>query len=199
MWLALCTEIGTQVYDLSDKGGGLRRRTSILYAAETMYNVTEQELRALESIEESVLQEVFVTKRSCPKRLLYLEIGLYPARYQVHRQMLNILQYILHQPPESLLYRMYQTQKENPTKGDWVSSVKELVESYDIDLTLKQIKDMKRSLFKSHVKKQVERVAFTSLTQKQKDGKKGQKIDYKYIEMADYLLPECELSKKEKI
>ena len=46
-------------------------RTSILYAAETMYNVTEQELRALESIEESVLQEVFVTKRSCPKRFFY--------------------------------------------------------------------------------------------------------------------------------
>ena len=174
-------------------------RTSILYAAETMYNVTEKELRALESIEESVLQEVFVTKRSCPKRLLYLEIGLYPARFQVHRQMLNFLQYILHQPIESLLYRMYKIQKENPSKGDWVSSVTELLETYNINLTLKQIQDMKRSLFKYHVKRQVEKLAFTSLTQKQKGGTKGQKIDYKYLQMADYLLPECEVSNKDKI
>ena len=99
-------------------------RTSILYAAETMYNVKEQELRALEQIEESVLQEVFITKRSCLKHLMYLDIGLYPARYQVHRQMLNFLQYILQQPSGSLLYRMFTVQQENPTKGDWVSLVK---------------------------------------------------------------------------
>ena len=51
--------------------------TSILYAAETMYNVRETELRALESVEESVLTQVFVTRRSCPKHLIYLEIGIF--------------------------------------------------------------------------------------------------------------------------
>ena len=163
-------------------------RTSILYAAETMYNVTEQELRALEQIEESVLQEVFVTKRSCPKRLLYLEICLYPARFQVHRQMLNFLQYILQQPTESLLYSMYTEQQKNATKGDWVSSVTKLVDQYEIKLTMKEIKDMKRSLFKSIEKRQVERLAFTTLIQKQKGGKKGKGIDYKQLEMTDYIL-----------
>ena len=122
-------------------------RTSILYAAETMYNVKEQELRALEQIEESVLQEVFITKRSCLKHLMYLDIGLYPARYQVHRQMLNFLQYILQQPSGSLLYRMFTVQQENPTKGDWVSLVKKLVGQYDINLNMEEIKDMKTSIF----------------------------------------------------
>ena len=83
-----------------------------------MYNLTEQELRALERIEESVLQAVFQTKRSCPRHILYLESGMIPARYQVHRQMINFLQYLLTQPSESLLNRMYMTQKENPSKGD---------------------------------------------------------------------------------
>ena len=113
--------------------------------------------------------------------------------------MLNILQYILYQPTDSLLYKMYQIQKENPTKGDWVSSVTELMETYNINLTLNQIQDMKRSLFKNHVKRQVEKLAFTSLTLKQKGGKKGQKLGYKCLEMADYLLPECEISYQEKI
>ena len=62
-------------------------RTSILYSAETMYNVNDTEMRAIERIEESALQKIFKTKRSCPRHLLYLESGMYPARNQIHRQM----------------------------------------------------------------------------------------------------------------
>ena len=94
---------------------------------------------------------------------------------------------------------MYKAQRENPTKGDWVSSVTELVEKYDLKLNMKQIKDMKKSQFKNIVKRQLEKLAFASLTQKQKGGKKGQKIDYKCLEMVNYLLPECNISNKDKI
>ena len=64
---------------------------------------------------------------------------------------------------------------------------------------MKEIKDMRRSLYKNIVKRQVERLAFTTLIQKQKGGKKGKGIDYKQLEITDYLLPECELSNKDKI
>ena len=137
-------------------------RTSILYAAETMFNVTESELRALESIEESILTKVCVTKRSCPKRLLYLELGMYPARYQIHRQMLNFLHYILQQPTESLIYRIFKVQQKHPTKGDWVSSVTKLIDKYEILLNLQEIKDMKKSIYKNVVKRQVERNCFSN-------------------------------------
>ena len=86
-------------------------RTSIIYAAETKYNMSEKEWRVIESIEESALIKVVKTKRSCPRHLLYLEFAMYPARYQEHRQMLKFLQYILQQPDDSILlwmYRMYE-------------------------------------------------------------------------------------------
>ena len=38
--------------------------------------------------------------------------------------------------------------------------------------------------------------AFTSLTQNQKSGRKSQDINNRELEMTDYLLPECEMSKK---
>ena len=72
-------------------------RNSTLYAAEAMYKVKESDYRALEMIEESVLKKVFRTKKSCPRHILYLETGLVPARYQVERQVLNFLHYILNQ------------------------------------------------------------------------------------------------------
>ena len=173
-------------------------RTSILYSAETMYNLTETEMRALEQIEESVLQKVFQTKRSCPRHILYLESGIYPARNQIHRQMLNFLHYILQQPSDSLIYRIFETQKNHPTKGDWVSCVIELVNVYDLQLSIEEIKNTKKSVFKNLVKNQVEKVAFEQLLKRQKGGQKGKKIVYENLEMADYLLPECQATPEEK-
>ena len=64
-------------------------RSSIQYASETMTNVSESEYRELERIEESVVQKISKTNRSCSRHLLYLETGILPARFQVQRQVLS--------------------------------------------------------------------------------------------------------------
>ena len=91
-------------------------RSSILYASETMTNVREFEYRELERIEEGVIQKILKTTRSCSRHLLYLETGIIPARFQIQRQVLNLLQYIVQQPPESLLYKAYNALENHPTK-----------------------------------------------------------------------------------
>ena len=174
-------------------------RTSILYGAETMFNVTEKELRVLESIEESVLQTVFQTKRSCSRHLLYLESGLIPARYQVHHQMINFLQYILLQPSESLINRVFMAQKQNPSRGDWVGKVTQLLAEYSINMTLLEIRNMKPSLFKSMVKRSVHEKAFKCLIMKQNNGQKGSFIEYEKLELASYLLSKSNISVTNKL
>ena len=46
-------------------------RSSILYASETYYNLTELEMRQIERIEESYMRQLVKTKRSCPVNQLY--------------------------------------------------------------------------------------------------------------------------------
>ena len=173
-------------------------RTSVLYAAETMCNTSEAELRAIEKIEESVLRKVFRTKQSCPRHLLYLESGTYPARHQVHRQMLNFLHYILQQPQNSILFRMFQEQQINPIRGDWASCVTELISKYDLKLTIEEIKKTKSSIFKSLVKCQVEKIAFQGLLDRQQGGQKGKLIPYERLEIADYPFSDCHITPEEK-
>ena len=104
-------------------------RSSISYGAATMNNVKKKiEWRELEKIEDAVLSKVFKTTRSCSCHLLYLEAGMIPARFPVMRQMLALLQYILHQPTESLLERVYQAQLQAPTSGDWASETEKNTE-----------------------------------------------------------------------
>ena len=174
-------------------------RNSILYAAETMIYVKESEYKALELIEESVLVNALKTKRTCPKHLIYLEVGLVPARYQVQRQVLNFLQYVLQQPNNSLISRMFHVMVKNPTKGDWASNAITLIEKFELNMDLNEIQNMKPSLFKQLVKKQMRKIAFRDLNKIHEEKQKGKFIKYNCLTMADYLLPEANLTTEDKL
>ena len=100
-----------------------------------------------------MLTQIFQTKRSCPKHLLYLESGIVPARYQVQRQVLVFLQYILQQPSNSIMYKMLGALLQTPTKGDWAGNALELIKKFELNLTLNKIQGMSPSLFKRLVKR----------------------------------------------
>ena len=55
-------------------------RHSILYSAETYYNLNEKEKRELEKIEENYMRQLIGTEKGCPVTQIYLESGQYPAR-----------------------------------------------------------------------------------------------------------------------
>ena len=99
-------------------------RSSILYAGETYYNLTERNFRMIESIEEDCLRQILKTGKNCPMSLLYLETGVLPARFQIRIMMLNFLHYILQQNQNSLIQKFFRAQCDSPTRNDWVSNIK---------------------------------------------------------------------------
>ena len=97
-------------------------RSSILYASETYYNMTESQIRELERIEEVYLRKLFQTSKGCPITQLYLESGQIPARFAIKKARLLFLKSILEENPESLINRFVMLQFRKPTKGDWATS-----------------------------------------------------------------------------
>ena len=79
-------------------------RASILYACETYYNLKEIETRQLERIEESYMRKLVETSKGCPINQLYLELGHIPARFDIMKQRLFFLKYILNQDTETMIY-----------------------------------------------------------------------------------------------
>ena len=63
-----------------------------------------------------------------------------PARYQIRRQMQNYLQYILLQPSNSVLARVFVAQKNNPTRGDWVNNIFKHLADYNIKVMFWKLK-----------------------------------------------------------
>ena len=163
-------------------------RSSILYAAETYYNLTERNLRMIEMIEEECLKKILDTKKTCTTSLLYLETGQLPARFHIQVMKLNFLKYILHQKKDTLIHRFFEAQCQHPTKGDWVSSVKIIMKEIDLNMTYEEITLTKKNYFNKLVNKKVKVVAFKYLLLKVKS--KGKEIVYqKNLQCQTYLLP----------
>ena len=171
-------------------------RTSILYASETYYNLKENEYRSIERIEESFLRQLISTRRFCKISLLYLEFGLWPARFEMKRLRLLFLQYILNQDENSTIFKFFQTQFKTKIKGDFVLMCLSDLSDLEIKMTFDEIKCIKSSKFKFILKQKITKTAFQYLTSNIRN--KGKEISYEQFQMAEYLLPNKYLSIEDK-
>ena len=162
-------------------------RGTILYAADMYFNMKETEIRQLERIEEEYMRKVLKTTRSCPIVSLYLSLGQTPARFEITKMRLLYLKYILEQPEEATIRKIFYLQFEKPTRGDWASTCKKDIEKLNLKVTFEEIKSMKKQQFTQMLKKRIREEALKYLLEKR--GKKGGEIEYSYLEMTEYLLP----------
>ena len=160
-------------------------RSSIVYSAETYYNLTEAELRELEKIEENYLIQLYSTEKGCPRSQLYFESGLYSLRFEIMKIKVLFLHYILNQDSNSLISQFYTAQSEDPQRGDWVSQTNSICEYLDIDRG--KLKIMTKEKLKSILNIKIRKKALEYLLKLR--GSKGKEIIFTKLEMSDYLLP----------
>ena len=86
------------------------------------YSLKENELRQIQRIEEGYLRKILKTAKGCPITQLYLEVGQFPARFEIQKMRLLYLKYILEQDDESKLKKFLILQLEEPSRGDWAST-----------------------------------------------------------------------------
>ena len=162
-------------------------RGSILYAAECYYDLSENQLRRIERIEENFMRKIFKTNKSCPIVQMYLEFGQYPARFEIKKMRCLFLKQILEQDQSSQIYRFFQLQLKNPIKGDWVSTCLSDLSDLQINESLEEIRNMSKTKFKNKLKSKILVKAFHYLQSKR--GSKYREIKYTILEMSEYLLP----------
>ena len=98
------------------------------------------------------------------------------------------LQHILKQKSEeTLLYRFFNVQLENPTKNDWVSSAVGDLITAGIQLELNEIANLSEEKYKYLCKQNVSKLAFEYLIEKQINKNKKTNIKYECLELSKYL------------
>ena len=146
-----------------------------MYGTEAFYNITENEMRQIEIIEESQMREIFGKKTGIKvsTHLIILELGQIPARFVIKRRKLNYYQKILHTDRSSPRHSMLAAQMKHPTKGDWYSECVQILHEFNIHLTSEEIRSMKSNKFKNIVKARSHEAAHKYLHVKLRKGKRG--------------------------
>ena len=89
-----------------------------------------------------------------------------------------------------MLYRFLLAQLNNPCRGDWTSKVQEDLTELNINLTLEEIRRMKKALFIKLVKEKVAEYTFKVLLEQKAGHSKMGNLEYDDFEAQPYLKDE---------
>ena len=79
---------------------------------------------------------------------MYLELGQWPARFEVQKSRLLFLKSILDEDENSRVVKFFKLQLEQPCKGDWVSNCKRDLKELEISESFDGIKNMSKQKYK---------------------------------------------------
>ena len=106
-------------------------------------------IRNLEQIDEKLLSRILESEANTSNDMKYIELGVYPVRFELMKRKIVFLQYILKQDKSSMIYQVLKATMENQTKNDFVKSCEEYMTILDIKLSYREIEEMSEWTFKN--------------------------------------------------
>ena len=139
--LSILSEIPLGPYRISV---GLKLREAmllngILFNSEIWYNVKEEEVQKLSSVDEYLIQSVLGVPSKPPKEALFLESGCIPVKYLLKMRRLMYLHHILRRPRNELIRKFYDAQKCKISKGDWAQMVQDDLKELNLEINAEEI------------------------------------------------------------
>ena len=119
---ALVSEIPLGSYKI-DMGLKLRQamlQNGTLFNSEAWHSVKDNEIEALERVDESLLRSLLQAHSKVPLEFLFLETGSVSVRHLVSNRRMNFLRTIITRDDEELTKRVLRGQQDNPTEGDFI-------------------------------------------------------------------------------
>jgi hypothetical protein len=168
----------------------------MLYNSEAWHGVTNKHLNALEAIDQSLLRGILKAHAKTPRQFLYLELGAVPLRWIIMQRRLNYQKTIIDRAENELIKKVYNAQKQNSVRGDFVRLVQKDWDQLGIHMNETHIAIMSKAEYKRYIKSNVRAAAFKDLKMKQATLTKINNIQYEKLQIQDYLIS-GELTNKE--
>ena len=132
---------------------GLQMRNGILINGmltncEAWYGVKDNDIIILEQVDEFLLRNLLNAPSKTPKESLYLETGTKPIRYIIKQRRMMYLHHILTRAKDEMIYKVYESQVNNPVKDDWCKLITKDKIDLNIDMSDQQIESTKKYKFK---------------------------------------------------
>ena len=186
--LAILDEIPLGSYRL-DMGLKLRQAkliNGILFSSEAWHGLCEDDIKALERVDEALLRALIQAHPKIPLEFLYLETGAVRIKHIISSRRMIYLQTLLKRDDEEITKRILREQERNPCAGDYIMLVKDdftrLEMVYDENYIIRS-----GTRYKEHVKQRNREFAFKELKNIQIKHSKVKDIKYETYEAQPYI------------
>ena len=95
--------------------------------------------------------------------MLYLETSAIPLRHVISIRRMVYFQTLITREDGELTKKVYETQKINPSKGDWIEHLKEDFQFIDENIDEEVAKEMTKLQYKTIIKKKIRQKMFKNL------------------------------------
>ena len=129
--------------------------SKLVSSAEIWYNVTKNQYRKLEAVDEMFLMRIFKAPKSVPRLALYIECGKLPIRFIIKVRRLLYYWHVLQLDRSELVHRFYVAQSLKPTKNDWVLQIAQDKKDLGINLYDEEVRKLTLFKFKESIQKKV--------------------------------------------
>ena len=160
----------------------------MLYNSEAWHNITEEEVKILEKVDEYLLRSLVKAHSKVPLEFLYLEAGAIPVRFLISSRRILYFQTILKRPENELIRRVLKAQQHDVLPGDFAQLVQEDMKLLGPNINESYIQQTSRKSFKSEVKRKINHAAFEYLTKLQSKHSKISNIEYTELKIQDYMI-----------
>ena len=88
-----------------------------------------------------------------------------------------------------MIYRVFESQKRNRSKKDWVTTVLTDLEELNWNINLEDIKKMKKNNFLNIVKRKIQHKTLVDLNKIKQSHSKVQHLEHEVLKMKQYFMP----------
>ena len=161
--------------------------SSLLLNSEAWVNLSDQDIRSLEQTDEILLSKILDSAANTSNAFKYIELGIYPIRFEIMKRKIIFLHYLLQQEKSSMVYKVLQATQNNPVKNDFVQTCTKYLKQLDIDMSFDQLEKMSEWKLKRLVRTKTAQAGFNYLKEKI-SGQNIAHITYDELSLQEYLL-----------
>ena len=159
----------------------------VLFNSEVWQGLAATDITLLENLDHQVMRIICNGHAKTPIEFYYLETGATPLKQIISSRRIMYLHNILSREDSELVKRVYVTQRDNPTSGDFVELVKSDLEDINIEYIEKAIIQQSKTQLKLIIKEKLKASVLMKLKDKQSSHSKIRDIKYNKLQIQPYM------------
>ena len=106
---------------------------AVLFNAQVWSNVTTTQEKKLQTVQLKFLKRTIQAPNSTSNAFTFLEFGLLPIRYEIHKRKLMFYHHIYSLPTTDPVFRVHLEQRKLPFEKNWTNEVSALIAAYSLE------------------------------------------------------------------